>query len=163
MESLGAKVPAWIVKFRSPQNLLTKFQCKRNNRSQTGWSAADLIGSPLRRQSPLGKQCRREVRVRFPRSPLVYFVISSYGRDRCDNKAEEFLEHSLSKKHWPEYETLCACWASSPRPMLNVRSNFCNGWTFESQPEVEDIHRIAEKIAEGDGRTIVTALGSHLE
>ncbi len=145
-------------------------QCKINNGTEGKWSAANL--TKVLATAKVHLESDPNTRFFFiSRDPAPALDDLADRARHCDDSGIDFFKHcrQTSKPHRECYTRLCDCWglshteesdASLAIRLLN-RIYFDRGYWGTS--EVKRLYRLAESICDGDGETVSTFLGAHLE
>lgn len=153
-----------------PNGTKEMHQCKINNGTDGKWTSADL--AKVLAAAKVHLESDSNARFFFiSRDPAPALGDLADRARQCDNSGSDFYNYcrQTSKPHKDSYKYLCECWGLSPTEetdaanairLLN-RMHFDRGYWGHS--EVHRLYRLAESISDGDGETIATFLGAHLE
>jgi len=145
-------------------------QCKINNGTDGKWTAADLLKVLAAARVHLESDSNTKFFF-ISRDPAPALDDLADRARHCDGSGSDFFKYcqQTSKAHKASYKSLCECWGLSPTEEVDAvnairllsRINFDRGYWGHS--EVQRLYRVAESISDGDGESIITYLGAHLE
>jgi hypothetical protein len=164
-EPLGPEGAGVDCETRSTDGTVRKYQCKANNGTDGAWSVADL--ADVLSAAKVHLDAHAGTRFVFVSADSVPVLRSLAERARtCDNNAKDFLAYCLSSEaHKRDYPRLCGYWGLQPFDEKDAQRAIAllQRMEFRHAPNIDDLYRFAQRIAEGEGEHIVALLGHHLE